>query len=264
MKHLITYLIFIGLAFNIACLEPSDDSLYEKGEPEIVIEGRISDLPPPYRVRVSSSVEPESNTSSLPLNHAQVIFSDRNGNIEVLSNVGKGYYEADGIQGMIGEVYDIEVRVNNETFNGSDSIRQTPSIDSIKSEYFSETQREEGWYLVFYSSKSGGSQKYYKIELIVNDSAYNGYYDLIYFEEILGQKSQTWILPYLFEPNDTVVTTVHSITENMYEYYRGLSKQIENVYGNTQPPMINPPNNIDGALGYFQASSIFQDTTIIQ
>ncbi len=264
MKQHIVYIFLFSLAVNTACLEPSDVSLYEDGQPELVIEGRISDMPPPYYVRISSSVEPESEINSLPINEALVVISDQNGNLEVLNGIGEGYYEAKAIQGIVGDIYDIEVKLNNKTYNGRDSIRQAPSVDSIKSEYIVDTQREEGWYLVFYSHNAGGAQKYYKIELTVNDSAYNGYYDLIYFEEILGQKSQTWILPYLFELNDTVITTIHSITENMYEYYRGLSKQVENSYGNTQPPMINPPSNIDGALGYFQASSIWQDTTIIK
>lgn len=259
----IKYIGIIVIAVFASCLEASDISLYEEGEPEIVIEGRISDMPPPYFVRVSSSVRPESSINSLPLNNATVFISDNQGNTETLQSTGQGYYQSSTLQGVIGDRYEIEVMVNNETYIGKDSIRQPPSVDSLKAEYLTES-RDDGWYLVFYSHKSGSTKKYYKIELSVNDSAYNGYYDLIYFEEILGQKSQTWVLPYTFEYNDTVFTTVHSITENMYEYYRGLAKQIDNSFGNIQPPMINPPNNINGALGYFQASSIWRDTTVIQ
>lgn len=264
MRKSIPYIIFSVFHFLMGCLDPTEVNLYEKGEPEVVIEGRISDLSPPYYVRVSSSVEPLSAINSLPLNLAKVFVSDRSGNTEALQSLGEGLYEANDLQGAVGSIYDIEVQVNNKIFNGTDSIRATPSIDSIKAEYLIETNREEGWYLILYSHKSSNSQKYYKIELSVNDSLYNGYYDLIYFEEILGQKSQTWILPYVFNLNDTVTTSVHSITEMMYEYYRGLSKQVENSFGNIQPPLVNPPNNIPGALGYFQASSIWIDTTIIQ
>lgn len=264
MKQTFIYIVILLAILNIACLETSDTNLYENGLPEVVVEGRITDMPPPYYVRISSSVNPEADINSLPINNAQVLINNNKGNIEILTSVGSGMYQADAIQGEIGEAYTIEVNFNNKLYQGTDSIRAAPSIDSVNAEYITETQRPDGWYIVFYSHKTSNISRFYKIELTINDSIYNGYYDLIYIEEIPGQRSQTWILPYKFELSDTVVTTVHSITETMYEYYRGLAKQVENSFGNIQPPMVNPSNNVEGALGYFQASSVWRDTTIIE
>lgn len=264
MKYFNVFVVFLIAFLSSGCLEESSNILYEEGEPEIVIEGRITDVQPPYYIRVSESVNPQDEENSSPIGFAKVILSDDNGNSNSLDYAGDGLYVANNIQGEIGQEYHLVVSVGDDNYYASDSIKQIPRIDSVRSEYLDDEDREEGYYLVFYIQNKTRGSNFYKIELTVNDSAYNGYYDLLYVADILGQISQTSILPYQFNRYDTVVTVVHSITETMYEYYRGLNKQVDNLYGNVQPPLLNPPNNIEGALGYFQASSLWQDTTVIE
>lgn len=60
-----------------------------------------------------------------------------------------------------------------------------------------------------------------------------------------------------FETGDSVVLKVYSLSENVYEYFFGLSKQFNTNFSNIQPPLTNPDNNISPtALGCFQASPV--------
>jgi len=250
----------IGLLFFFiapGCIQPSDDDLFEPSLPSVVIEGLITDSLPPYWVKVSWSVSGESETSFLPIDSAEVTLSDNVGNTEHLTWMGNGLYQASSIQGIMGNEYNLQVEVSGAIFTASEQMRQKPVIDSISIAYQEITVPDKGYYITIHGHRPNNTVNFYKLDLQTTDTVYNGYSDLLIWEDSRAVPEQTVTIPYAFNPNDTVYLTIYSITESMYNYYNGLLKQTQNNFSNIQPPKLNPPTNISSEpLGYFQVSPI--------
>ena len=103
----------------------------------LVVEGRISNLPGPYIIKLSSSGSVD-NKEYVPLSGYQVIILDNVGNREILTQPKPGTYTTspDGIQGIIGRKYKIEITATNGNQYTSDfeELLNPVGIDSVYAE----------------------------------------------------------------------------------------------------------------------------------
>ncbi len=261
MKQLIGIVLLISLA---GCLDPADGIQYVSSDPDLVVEGRINTSEPPYKVQVTLTVDVDASVNYLPVNSAIVYLSDGLGNSEKLSHTNDGVYVSSALQGNIGQTYTLEIAYNNQVYTAIDSIKAAPRIDSANVIYENSLIRKKGYYLVLYTQSEITAKHFYKVELTVNGELLSGYYNLLVMENVQGSEDQEYILSETFQQGDTIVVDVHSITETLYEYFRGLNKQVDNLYSTVQAPSLNPPSNFSDALGYFMASSVWSDTVIVQ
>jgi len=115
----IRLLIVLGIIFLMnSCVEKYWPEINTNSDRFIVVDGKISNLPGPYTVKLSYS---SSTIDSLfiPISSAKVTIDDDLGNIEELREEKPGYYKsrAGGIQGIIGRSYKIKIRLDNgETY----------------------------------------------------------------------------------------------------------------------------------------------------
>lgn len=249
-----------------SCLLPSNEYLFENTEQTVVIEGRISNCDTLQQVLVSKTVFGENTTDNQFINDAVVRIVNENNNItEELDFVGSGKYVTSKIEPEMGAAYRLEVEVEGGVYVATESVTSKPDISHVFSIFQDEPPYEPGEYLFFVFGKQKDSLAFYKIEVEINNKLQNEYSDLMVLDNRLFSESQLLMLPYALYEGDTVNVCVYALSELMYEYYLGLSKQTTNLYSNIQPPQINPSNNFNNeVLGYFQVSSVYQLDTVIQ
>ncbi|MFZ6011088.1 MAG: DUF4249 family protein [Bacteroidota bacterium] len=131
-KQIISILLILVMP---ACV---DRITFDIGEPvdTIVVDGHISTHPGPYRITLNSASDIQSKISiRTGVSAKAVIISDNLGNSETLREVENGVYEtkADGIRGVVGRIYTMQVRLRDGRVYESlpDTLFSGGTMDSI-------------------------------------------------------------------------------------------------------------------------------------
>lgn len=136
---------WIGLFLLLsACVDPAEFNV--SGKPTLIIEGMISDLPGPYSVKVSSTVDLATDSVfRSPMRDLKIKLYDDLGNTEDFKETDPGTYVTDGlIQGRKGHSYHIELETpdGNIFKSDPDSIRPVGEIENIRFEFESRTSEK--------------------------------------------------------------------------------------------------------------------------
>ncbi|MGD9994875.1 MAG: DUF4249 family protein [Salinivirgaceae bacterium] len=255
---LLTSLLLAG------CFEVSETILFEDYKPQLVIEGIVDSDAPPYFIKVTQSAPPDGEEDYFPVNNARIIVSSSFQEEEIARWVSPGTYEVGSFTGIPGAQYSLMVQIDDQQFIAQEYMPSLPSIDSVSIDYRTNYVDGDGYYFKLFIQKMANEVNYYKVDVRVNDSVFDGYADLLIFDDSYFEDQYTYILPYAFNPNDSINIVLHRISENIHQYYYGLIRQTTNVFGNIQPPMLNPESNIKyDVLGYFQASAVVKIDTLI-
>ncbi len=125
-------LICLVLLF-FACEEPFFPEL-DRYDNLLVVDGRITDEPGPYTIRLNQSSELYIEESP-PLTGAEVILSDDAGNSEVLQEKTPGEYVTDimGIQGTVGRKYHLEINTSDgrQYVSSEEMLHAAVAIDTV-------------------------------------------------------------------------------------------------------------------------------------
>ncbi|MBR5959075.1 MAG: hypothetical protein IKZ99_11995, partial [Salinivirgaceae bacterium] len=114
-----------------------------------------------------------------------------------------------------------------------------------------------GYYITVLAPQISDTTSYYRIAVEQNGVPLDNYSNLWIYEDTHKASTFKMTVNHNFETGDSVVVKVYSLSENVYEYFFGLSKQFSTNFSNIQPPLTNPDNNINPtALGCFQASPV--------
>lgn len=271
MSRAILLSIVLLMGFS-ACRELVELDLPAQ-EPQLVIEGKLSDQPGPYTVELKLTQDYFSKGPAPVVEDAEVIISDDAGNSERLVYTEKGLYVTQELEGVIGRTYTLQISWQGQVYVSSGTLLPEPSIDKLKVVFVPETPPilKEGYYLLFYGSIPPGVSKNYRIKIYKNDSLYNDRTDLFLPEtQFLGNRLDSLPLIYPFKINDTVRLELYTLNKDMYDYFFELRTLLFNDGGLFSPPPRNPKSNIlnitnpkQPPLGYFQVASIETDTVII-
>jgi len=124
--------ILLGIS---SCIEPIEIET-EDGSGAIVVDGRITNETPPYNIRISRSINIESYNQP-PVEGAEVILTNDQGNQETLLEVRPGVYQVQQMQGKIGVTYilNIKTRSGEEIESLPEKMPENSEMDSIYFEY---------------------------------------------------------------------------------------------------------------------------------
>jgi len=266
MKKLKYFLIGI-LTILISCTKEIEIEL-NSSTPQIIIEGSITDQEGPYTVKITKSVNFSEDNNFPPVENAEVIISDNEGNMETLQEILPGIYKTQNLQGMQGRVYNLTVNTENQTFTASSQMPNTVNLDSL-----SYTER--------ISPIPGNNQNLFSIIPAFTDPANvkNNYRfiqtannvkdkSIIIANDDLtdGLPNQRPLMSIDFEiqMGDTVEIEMQNIDNKMYDYFYSLSQINGSSPAGTGTPA-NPTSNISGgALGYFSAHTVQKMSVIIK
>ncbi|MCF8371675.1 MAG: DUF4249 domain-containing protein [Bacteroidales bacterium] len=260
--------IILILLFS-ACEKVIDIDLNSK-EAKIVIESNISDLPGPYTVWLSQTVNFDESNVFPPVSAAVVRISDNTGNTEILTETTPGTYNTSAIHGTPDRIYSLEVTSNGKTYKAVSIMPNPVNIDSLTIEYSSDVgpHKISSIVNVHYTDPKGRGN-YYRFILLINGQVhYNAYVD---DDELLDGEIKNRRLiegpdKVKLNPGDSVTVLLQTIDKGVYEYFRTLGRINESGGGpmeqSTSPS--NPSSNLsDGALGYFNAYGFASKTIII-
>ena len=253
------------------CYEPSDSMVFGNGSKLYVVEGRLTDADSIATVVVSKSVNADGKSDCEYVDNAIVWLRDDHGNSALLENSGKGTYQTSEIKGSVGTRYLLTVEIDGQNISSIDKMPVPASADSIVVEYKDSYTIFDtiGYYVSIYSTQSDDTLQYYRIEVEKNGAKLNDYTSLWLFEDAHLSRVFKMTIQHNFVVGDSVVVSICSLSEPVYEYFFGLSKQFKTNFSNTQPPFTNPVSNLATGnadappLGYFQASSVLRFSFVI-
>lgn len=131
-KHIIGLLSIVLLSGCIEKYTPEIDQ-YENA---LVVDGMITNDEGPYVIRLSRSASLQ-NPEIIPVEGAEVLIRDKTGNEEILTESEPGAYTTspDGIKGIVGKSYQLEIFTNNRRYQSEfEELHEPTEIDQITTE----------------------------------------------------------------------------------------------------------------------------------
>lgn len=251
--------VFAVSASLISCQKVIDIDL-KSTEPRIVIQGSITDQEGSYSVEIHKTVNFNEVNDFPPVSGALVVISDDLENSEILTETSPGIYTGSSLQGVPGRTYTLSVKVNDQEYKAVSTmplpveitdlkIRQSDfGPDKVVDVTFNDILDVDNYYRII--QIINGSQQ---PEIDIYDDEFNNGTEINYTlftdrEDVDLQKG------------DSIVVLLRSIDEPTFEFYRTAREAL----GSSQSPA-NPNSNLsNGALGYFSAFAVRQDTVIVE
>ncbi len=154
MRKSATQILILVIPVGLGCVDPADVTLPADTLP-LVIEGLVTDQDGPDTVKVTKAYPVDGNYHSrIGVTGAQIAIADDEGNIDVLTDIGRGYYVTNTLVGTIGHTYTLSGTLPGGTRFESTAERMAPagSIDSIYYEF-----------IISRDSKTGASEAGFNI-----------------------------------------------------------------------------------------------------
>jgi hypothetical protein len=178
----------------------------------------------------------------------------------------KKYLPINNQYGIVGQDYELQVKLEGKTFISSGKILAPPVIDSIKYAFRDDRFfREEGYYLTLFGKIPFQEDNFYRIKMVRNDTLLNRRTDYLLFDDRFGTnllKNGLTLNDFAFKKGDRVRLEMYRLNQPAYDYMRELVNLLFNDGGLFSPPPQNPPSNIkskegnEPVLGYFVTSPI--------
>ena len=273
--------ILILLILIVGCVEPFDFEI-EEGQKRLVVEGRITNEPGPYKVVLTETANYSITVDGIPsfVTGAEVFIVDDQENFEHLVERSKGHYYTSGneIRGEIGRSYYIEIILPNGDIYRSEpeEITEPPPIERLYYEFEPGSAINKlGFYVYLDAIDPSDETNYYKWEsiswwLYTND-CWNQIRDFDPFNiqsdrNINGNKIARKLLkrvPYNSRLPYVITAEQLSLSAQAFSYLESMNKQAVSAGTMFDPPPTFLRGNIEHvdnpdklALGYFYAAGV--------
>lgn len=224
-----------------------------KNSPQkIVIQGNIYDQSGPFTVHISNSAYFDASNNYPPVTGANVVITDNVNQTEQLTESISGTYVTTKLRGIPGRTYSLSVKNGFDTYLANSTMPYAVSMDSI---YFANSPFSGEKATMIRFRDPPFTTNFYRMVYFVNNIRQKQFY--VINDEFLQGTTITYSLQarnsdLKLAKNDLVTVWLESIDRGVYEYFRTAG----NDDGNSASPA-NPVSNIsNGALGYFNASTV--------
>jgi len=238
---------------------------------KIVIEGLVTNQPGYQFVKVTRTVDFYESGETPRITDATVLVEDDLGNQFVYIHNPNNHPDSTGYYlpvipfvGESGRTYYLTVDVNGEQYEASDKLYDVTAIDSLEYQVNIDEEddpKEDGKFyeVLMYAKEPQETTDYYLFKFFRNDSLalYNP--SDIYFsdDKTLGEEINGIPSPVFYALGDSARVEMYSLSRTGYVFYNDLFNLINNDGGMFSPPPANSRTNIsNGALGFFQVSSV--------
>jgi hypothetical protein len=260
MKYRLVVLVLFTLVWG-SCKNVIDLNL-APSQPQLVIEGNITDDVGPQAVLISRSAPLDSPNKFTPVTNASVKFVNNRGDEQALIQRAPGGYYSTSFAGKYNQVYQLRVRVDGKDYLAAATMPAKVAIDSIALSVQTFGTKAEKTIIVFYQD-TPGVPNYYRFVLTING---------VQVKRVFTRNDQFndghLVQAYLYQDDislksgDRVDIEMQCIEQNIYNYWYTFSQQSN---GFTTATPTNPDNNfVQGApLGYFSVHTTEHRNIII-
>lgn len=233
--------------------------------PQIVIEGEITNLPGPYQVQITKSVNFSASNIFPPVIGASVQITDSTtGQVVILNESDSGIYTTTALQGTPRHTYNLQVIIGSEKYTATSTMPLPVVLDSVTFTQNADFNNKLDINAVMNFQDPPGLGNYYQFVEDVNRRLIP---DIFVFEDRLSDGK--YIQEPLFNDSsylqigDTLTVKMYCIDKATYDYFNTLINVAGNNNFQTATPA-NPITNIsNGALGYFSAHTTTQRRLVI-
>lgn len=268
----INILFFVFLSIIICSCEKVISVDLNKTNPQIVIEGLVTDQSGPYSVLLSKSGNYfEPSLYFPPVSHADVTITDDLGSRDTLTETSSGTYRSSSLRGAAGRTYSLSVKSEGNEYSATSSMPHKVTIDSMYALPRREADGDRGFdlYVMFRDPPEAGN--YYRLNLRVNialaaDSIDGRRYRL-YSDKLTNGNEAAYRMRIRrnVTVGDTVTVDLLSIDKATYDYYKTLNDILTSDRSPTSLSPANPNTNLsNGALGHFAAYSVDTKTIVLR
>lgn len=265
MKGILKYLLIILTA--VSCEEEIRWDLSTREIPVVVVEGMITNERIPHQVRLTRPVT-ELNAIPVPVSGALVTIHDPDTSLILREYpAGSGIYLTDSFRAVFGRIYKLVISINDMEYSAETEMVPVTSLDSLD---YSLADNSGGYYkLNLYDTDEPSMTEYYldwsQLPGFTDDNSCRAkiiYYSLntIDVGEMFKPESEQVIFP----AGTIVYRKKYSMNEAHAGFIRTLLSETEWRGGlfDVQPGNVQT-NLSEGAVGYFSASTVVADSTII-
>lgn len=267
MKSL-TNLIYslIALVAFTGCTKIIDVDL-NSANPQIVIEGEITDQAAPYYIKISRTGDYIGKEDVPPVSGAVVTITDDSQTYTLEEKTDEpGTYQTSAFVGKPGTTYILKVTVDGQEYTSQSTMpRELREYTVEQTAYFAgDASKDAGYYLKLFTTIPQDQDNYYQWRFTINDTIKNKPEDIaVADDEWIQDNIEGYQAPYTFQKEDKVRFTMLAIPKETFKYYSALSDVLFNDGGMFSPPPANPPGNINGGLGLFSAVSLKSKDIVI-
>ena len=232
----------------------------DNSEPQLVIEGNITDRFVAQQIKISKSVAYDDLSVFPKVSGAAVSVSDDRGNTYNFTESSAGVYVV-GMRGVPGVTYTMKVKIGDQSYTASSKMPLAVRLDSIgviTNSFFGNERKSAA---AFFNDPAA-FQNFYHFNLYVNDVLSDRVY--VSNDRLTNGNSLRYQLYYSKNDDDDdglvsgdrIAVEMECIDSNIFDYWYALSQQSGRGPNQGTTPA-NPTSNIsNGALGYFSAHTL--------
>ncbi len=238
-------------------------------DPQIVIEGEMSDQVRIYTVKISKTVNFSDANNYPPVQGATVTIADNTGLSETLTESAAGIYKTRNLLGIAGRTYTLSVNIAGKIYSAVSVLPTLVPLQAIRiiPRNVLRPGQDTGARFIaipnYIDPPSIGNS--YQFIQTLNGKEDNSF--IVFNDNVNnGQPNQRPIFSRDLElkKGDTLTVEMRNIDKTIYDYFYSLNQSSGNGPGGGSTPA-NPVSNIvGGALGYFSAYSTSKKTVIVQ
>lgn len=251
------------LLFSICGCKKVIDVHLKNSDTQIVITGDVDNRPGPYELKITKSVDFNSDNIFPPVSGAVVKITG-NGVTDSLTETSPGVYSTHSLQGKAGKTYSMYVSIAGKEYTATSTMPHPVHLDSIDFR----SGREDALYAVANFQDPKGIPNYYQFIEYANGEKFRNGRGISVFDDRLSDGRYINRLLY----NDSsdiksgIILTVqmNCVDKDVYNYLSELLQVSGGGDGFASPTPANPTSNIvGGALGYFSAHTISSRSVVI-
>jgi len=248
--------LFTGACF-FSCKKVITVNL-NNASPQVVIVGEVTNLPGPYQLSITSTVNFSATNTFPPVSGAFVTIGDNTGFYDTLTEGPAGVYSTHSSwQGQPGNTYTLSIVAGGKTFTAVSTMPQPVPLDSVDFQQDARGRNSDVIEAIPYFQDPAGIANYYQFTETINDTPLN---KIFVFDDQYSDGK--YISVPLFDDSvhlkigDKLNFSMYCIDKNVFQYFSELQQLLEaNPFNEATPA--NPDTNIKGGgLGYFSAHTV--------
>lgn len=258
------FFILLFFFVLISCTKVISVNL-NNANPNLVIEGIVSDAPGPYQVQITQTVNFSDPNIFPAITGATVKITDSTlGITDSLSESLPGIYVTHKLlQGLTGHTYQLYVLSNGQTYTASSTMPAKVNLDSVTF-YSTNIFGTKSTSAIANFQDPAGIPNYYTFTEYVNGQAIDQTFN---FSDRLSDgkyiRRQLFNDSSYINPGDQVSIEMHCVDNQVWQYFNTLGQAKGNNSQAISPA--NPLSNItNNALGYFSAQTTQSGLAILQ